>query len=128
MIRSYELRREGHRPSNVTLCDRHLEARHVLGWSVWRVPTEIIDRVVGDRGQSERIVEAAKRYGVSRDTISKCLKAAGVFPVAVGTRCWLVRKETVDRVVAELGAKRWKAIQRRSRARRLSAKLGDDRR
>lgn len=85
----------------------------------WRVPTETIDRVVGDRLGSERIAEVAERLGITRDTAAKLLRKAGIVPPG-GRRCWRVRRETVDKVIADLGPKRWEQVKANSQRRRAA--------
>lgn len=65
----------------------------------WRVPTEIIDRVVAQRRGRETVTAAARRLGIDRFLLSKMLKTAGV-PRGDG-HYWRVESTVIDRVVAE---------------------------
>lgn len=85
----------------------------------WRVPTETVDRVVGARMESERIAEVADRLGITRDTVSKMLRKAGIVPPG-GRRCWRVTRAAVEKVIADLGPERWKQIKTNSRRRRAA--------
>jgi len=76
----------------------------------WRVPTDVIDRVVAKRRGVETIMQAARRVGVSRDLLSRLLKAAGV---PRGTaHYWRVSPADVDRVVAAMTPRQWSFVRR----------------
>lgn len=69
----------------------------------WRIPTEIIDRVVAERAKLETMRTAAARNGVRPDTLSQWLRQAGV-PRGPG-RLWLVSREQVELAITKALAK-----------------------
>jgi hypothetical protein len=65
----------------------------------WRVPSDIIDRVVAEHRQTETLNQASRRVGVHHNTLTSWLRAAGVELPRV--KPWRLSIATVDAVVAE---------------------------
>lgn len=65
----------------------------------WRVSSKLIDEVVAWRGRFESVSAAARRYGLTRQTLCLWLTQAGAPRTQV--KPWFVDREVVDRVVSE---------------------------
>lgn len=72
------------------------------GRRCWRVPTEVIDRVVADGQGRETLRHAARRVGISLQTLSTYLRRAGVIPAMRQRKAFRILPVDVDRVVAAL--------------------------
>jgi hypothetical protein len=67
----------------------------------WRIRTEVIDAALAARARRETLKAAAKRLGMSRETLARRIRAAAV-PGAVG-RPWRMLPADVDAAVRECG-------------------------
>lgn len=72
------------------------------GRRCWRVPTKVVDRVVADEQGRETLRQAARRVGISAQTLSAYLRRARVIPRKKARKAFGILSADVDRVVAGL--------------------------
>lgn len=69
----------------------------------WRIPREVLDRVVVERVRADNLVTAADRHGIDRFTIGKLLTDAGIKRQA---GVWVVSPDRMDRICEAYWRKR----------------------